>query len=209
MPKKLVLVLAAGTIGLSGLAVSAPALAAGAHSSHTRTATSADPAADALTTALAALVSNGTLTQAQADKVTTALKAAAPGRGGRGGDGREGKGDAGADLSAAATALGLSEADLRTALRSGKTLAQVAQAHNVTVDSLVQALVDAQTARIARDVAAGKLTQAQADKRLAGLSARITERVSGTRPEHADTPGGQGRGKDSTPAPTASPSPSS
>ncbi len=206
MPKKLVLVLAAGTIGLSGLAVSAPALAAGAHSSHTRTATSADPAADALTTALAALVSNGTLTQAQADKVTTALKAAAPGRGG---DGREGKGDAGADLSAAATALGLSEADLRTALRSGKTLAQVAQAHNVTVDSLVQALVDAQTARIARDVAAGKLTQAQADKRLAGLSARITERVSGTRPEHADTPGGQGRGKDSTPAPTASPSPSS
>ena len=49
----------------------------------------------------------------------------------------------GPKLDAAATYLGLTEAQLRTELRSGKTLAQIAKAHGKTAEGLVQALVDA------------------------------------------------------------------
>jgi len=46
-------------------------------------------------------------------------------------------------LDAAATYLGLTDAQLRTRLESGKSLADVAKAQNKSVDGLVQAIVDA------------------------------------------------------------------
>jgi polyhydroxyalkanoate synthesis regulator phasin len=87
------------------------------------------------------------------------------------------------DLSAAATYLGLSEDALRTQLESGKTLAQVAQAQSKSVDDLVTALTDAAKKKLDAAVAAGNLTQAQADQIAGDIKERITDLVNGTRPE--------------------------
>ena len=51
-------------------------------------------------------------------------------------------------LSVAATYIGISEADLRTALQSGKSLAQVAVDNGKTRDGLIAALTQAATTRI-------------------------------------------------------------
>ncbi len=86
-------------------------------------------------------------------------------------------------LDAAASYLGLSVDDLRTELDSGKTLAQVAQAHGKSVDGLVDALVADVKEHIDAAVAAGRLTQAKADEVLANIRDRVTARVNGERPE--------------------------
>lgn len=204
MRKSIVAVVTAGTLGVSGLFLAGPALAAvGA----TSAATTAAAPSDRIKEALAGLVTDKTLTQAQADKVASTLQAADLGRGGPGGHGG-GPGGPGADLSAAATALGLSEADLRTALESGKTLAQVAKDKSVSVDALVSALVTAEKERIAKAVTDGKLTQAQADTQLADLTKRVTERVNRTRPT-GDRGKHGGPGQQSTPSTSPTPSASS
>jgi polyhydroxyalkanoate synthesis regulator phasin len=85
-------------------------------------------------------------------------------------------------LDAAASYLGLTEAQLRTQLESGKSLADVAKAQGKTVDGLVQALVDAAKKRIDAAVTAGRLTQTQADSILADLKSRVTDSVNGAAP---------------------------
>lgn len=67
-------------------------------------------------------------------------------------------------LDAAASYLGLTEAQLKTQVSSGKTLAQVAKAQNKSVDGLVDALVKDANAKIDQAVKDGKLTQAQANE---------------------------------------------
>jgi hypothetical protein len=91
------------------------------------------------------------------------------------------------NFDAAATYLGLTEAELREQLESGQTLAEIAETEGKTVDGLEQALVDAAEEDIAAAVEAGRLTQAQADEILAGLPDRIDDVVNGTFP-----PGGPG-----------------
>jgi hypothetical protein len=85
-------------------------------------------------------------------------------------------------LDAAAGYLGVTEDQLRTELQGGKTLAQVAQAHGKTAAGLVEALVAAAKQHLDADVAAGRLTQAQADQMLSGLRDRITGIVNGRFP---------------------------
>ena len=101
-----------------------------------------------------------------------------------------GHGIRGHGLDAAATALKMTEAELRTALAGGKTLAQVAQDKGVSVDTLVAAMVKAEKARIEQAVTDKRLTRGEADVRLADLTARVTERVNSTRPgrPHLDRP---------------------
>jgi len=95
------------------------------------------------------------------------------------------------DLSVAATYLGLSDTELQTKLRSGKTLAQIANAiDGKSASGLIDVLVAAANTNIAADVSSGRLTQSQADDILAGLKQHITARVNSTGP-----PGGpHGRG---------------
>ncbi|MFW3171005.1 hypothetical protein [Geodermatophilus sp. CPCC 206100] len=166
MRKKLVIAATAGALTLTGLAVAVPALA------------DADPAEgtsssrlDRIRDALSGLVGNGSITQEQADEVAGTLAAAdLSGHGGHGG---------GRGLAVAGEALGMSEDDLRSALQAdGATLASVAEDQGVAVDTLVQALVTAQRERIAAAVTDGRITQEQADERLADLEQRVTERVS-------------------------------
>jgi hypothetical protein len=86
-------------------------------------------------------------------------------------------------LDAAASYLGVSEDQLRTELESGKTLAQVAQAHGKSVDGLVDALVAEAKQHVDAAVAAGRLTQAEADQLLNGLRDRITSLVNSRVPD--------------------------
>ena len=85
------------------------------------------------------------------------------------------------ELDAAASYLGLTEAQLETQLESGKSLAQVAKDRGKSVDGLIQALVDQARKRLDAAVAAGRLTKAQERQILVGLKQRITDLVNGIR----------------------------
>jgi len=78
----------------------------------------------------------------------------------------------------AASYLGLTEAQLRTQLESSKTLAAVAKAQGKSVDGLVQAIVDAAKKKVEAAVAAGRLTQTQADSILSGLKSHVSDFVN-------------------------------
>jgi hypothetical protein len=135
---------------------------------------------DALKKALAnrvdAAVAAGELTQAQGDDLKARIAADEFPLFFAGGHHR-GLGH-GPDLATSATYLGLSEAELRSQLESGKTLAQIAGDQGKSVDGLIQALVDAKTAELEAAVAAGRLTEAQKQAILADLKERITDRVN-------------------------------
>lgn len=149
-----------------------------------------------VTDALKPLVDNGTITQAQADAAAKALAAAAPrgghGPGGPGGPAGFGGGphELGDDLSIAAKAIGISDADLKTALQSGQSLAAVAKAHNVDPQKVIDALVADEDAELADQVKNGQLTQAQADQIKPNIAQRVTDRVNNAGGPHGG-PGGR------------------
>src|SRR6185295_15246663 len=95
------------------------------------------------------LIDNGTITQAQADAVISALEAARPvdGRG----HGRHG----GPGLDAAASALGVSTDELRQSLDGGSTIAEVAQSKGVDVQTVIDAMVADLQAHLDTEVAGG------------------------------------------------------
>jgi hypothetical protein len=202
--------LAAALVTGGGAALVVPNVAQADDTSTSSTAT--DRAAARLTaikSALKGLVSDGTITQSQADKVAATLSTAE--LGGFGGHGR-----GGGRVSAEATAkvIGITVDQLRTAREAGQTLTQIAAAHGVSKDKLIAGLVAAAKSELAADVKAGRLTQAQADQLSATLTARITERVDqvgrgpgGGHRDGAGAPGSTGApgGTDGSTA-TASPS---
>ena len=85
-------------------------------------------------------------------------------------------------LSTAASYLGLSEAELRSQLAQGKTLAQIAKDRGKSVDGLVDALLKAADTKIDAAVKAGQLTQSQAEELKSGLRERVTDLVNGRFP---------------------------
>jgi hypothetical protein len=85
---------------------------------------------------------------------------------------------------AAAKYLGLTEAQLRAQLRSGKTLAQVATAQGKSVDGLKAAILADAKSRLDQAVSAGKLTAAQAKTILAALTSHVDRLVNRTGPPH-------------------------
>jgi hypothetical protein len=88
--------------------------------------------------------------------------------------------------SAIRTYLGLPQGQLRSELRAGKTLAQIADATSgKSAAGLVAAIVTARHKQLAAMVAAGKLTKAQLDSRSATLTGRVTHRVNSPRRRHA------------------------
>ncbi|MFC4639338.1 hypothetical protein [Deinococcus hohokamensis] len=95
--------------------------------------------------------------------------------GGRGGFGQERGGSAGPAIAAAvAKALGLTEQALLEQLRTGQTVAQLAQSRGVSTAALRTAALAALKQALADDVKAGRLTQAQADQALAQAQADTT-----------------------------------
>lgn len=150
---------------------------------------------DALKNRIDEAVKAGRLTEEQGDALKKRIDSSdAPflfaGFGGRGfglggpGDRGFGRGFGGPhlsglhDISAAASYLGMTEAELRAELGDGKSLAEVAKAKGKSVSGLVQALVADAQKQLADAVADGRLTQTQADEIEKGLEARITEHVN-------------------------------
>ena len=82
-------------------------------------------------------------------------------------------------LDAAASYLGMTEAELRTQLAGGKTLAEVAKAKGKSVDGLVSALVADEKKELDAAVADGRLTQKQEDMILESAEQRATDLVNG------------------------------
>jgi predicted XRE-type DNA-binding protein len=93
-------------------------------------------------------------------------------------------------LDAAAAYLGLTEDALHTQLESGKTLAQVAQAQGKSVAGLKDAIVADAKSHLDDEVAAGRLTQAQASQLLDELKSHVDDLVNGTLPMRPGGPGG-------------------
>ncbi len=83
-------------------------------------------------------------------------------------------------IRAAATYIGVTPAELRTARQSGQSLAQLATAKGKTVQGLTDALVGVATARIDKAAAAGVITAAQATTLKANLPARVTALINAT-----------------------------
>ena len=142
-----------------------------------------------------ALLAEGKITKEQADQLKERITSGElPGFGfGIGMHGFGGHGDGhlfGGGLDAAADYLGLTEAELRTKLADGKSLAEIAKAEGKSVDGLKQALVAAAKKRLDAAVADGKLTEAQAKELLARYTERVDDLVQGT----FDGPGGHGFG---------------
>ena len=106
------------------------------------------------------------------------------------GDGRGGK--MGAHLEAAATALGMTSDELKTALADGSSLADVAASKNVAVQKVIDAIVADEKAEIAQAVTDGKLTQAQADALQAKVVEHVTAIVNGEHPAPLFGRGGHG-----------------
>jgi hypothetical protein len=132
---------------------------------------------DAAKDTVAKGLSEGQMTQSQADEANGRIDTWQPGQGGPwgmpfgghdrgwGGMGHHGFGFEGqAILDAAAKTLGMTTADLTTELQSGKTLADIAAEKKVDVAALKQAMIDAAKAQVDQAVTDGKLTQAQADQ---------------------------------------------
>lgn len=136
-------------------------------------------------------VADGALTEEQAKRLKERLESGdlGPGFGGPGfghrGFGHPGFGHHGfGGLDAAATYLGLTDAELRAALMEGKSLADVAKEQGKSVDGLKAAISKAHEERLAEAVKDGRLTQAQADSladRLDEVVDDLVERTPGER----------------------------
>ncbi|MDQ0871767.1 putative transcriptional regulator [Paenibacillus sp. V4I3] len=153
------------------------------------------------TASITADVTAGKITQLQADNVLKGLTDQLTKRieangfkggflGGEGGRGGMGKGHGGNLVEQTATILSVEQSVVQDALKAGKTLSAFAVEKGLTEADYVVKLVAAETTAINAEVTAGKITQAQADQMLSGLSDRLTKQVQSTRPEG----GREGRG---------------
>ena len=123
------------------------------------------------------------------DMVNGVRPAGTPGEMGDHGKGHGPRGGAIAS-DAVAKALGLTADELRTELQSGKSLADVAKAKGVDVAAVKAAITADVKAHLDEEVASGEHTQADADAKLAELTARLDDIVNGVRP--AGMPGEMG-----------------
>ena len=105
-------------------------------------------------------------------------------------------------MSVAATTLGMSDADLRTVMQGGKTLAQIATDKGVSVDTLVTAMVNDVKAKVTAGLANGTVTQAKADAELAEEPAETTTKVNNTFTPGKAAHGGRNHGGKSAAATT-------
>lgn len=149
------------------------------------------------------LVDDGTLTQAQLDSVIDTLVAAGPMGGDHGG--RGGHGGRGPGLEVVASTLGMTAEEVREAISNGQTLAQLAEANGSSGEALIDAILAEMTTHLDEKVAAGDLTQEEADAKLAEAATRVTEFVNNTGEAGpmGGGPGGRGHhGDDADDAPT-------
>jgi polyhydroxyalkanoate synthesis regulator phasin len=143
---------------------------------------------------LAPLVENGTITQAQADAIAEHFADRFAERRAQREEYREQRQAFHEELLGL---LDMTAAELRTAASEGMTLAQVAEQQGVPVDDVIALLVSQAEERIADAVADGRLTQEEADEKLADVTGNITDKVNngpGFGRGHRHGPDGEGTG---------------
>jgi uncharacterized protein (DUF433 family) len=152
-------------------------------------------------------VDNGRLTQEDADAKIAQMEAdilerlesgepvgpLGPGGFDMPGGPRGGKFLGGAPFDALAEALGMTVDDLRQALADGQTIADLAAAKGVALEDVAGALVAAQAERLQQAVDNGRLTQEDADAKIAQMEANILEHLESGEPIGPLGPGGPGR----------------
>lgn len=170
--------------GLAVAAVNPIQLVSAKSSPETSAATTTASAAAArrsgklLDRALASVVAKGTITKDQAAAVKSAIQRTA----------KEYRAEHKTRrqmrrrnvVQTSAKAIGITPKDLVAGVKSGKSIAQVAQANGVEPQTVIQALVTAGNARTDAAVKAGKLTAARAAKikeRLPDLADRVVNRL--------------------------------
>jgi uncharacterized protein (DUF433 family) len=82
-------------------------------------------------------------------------------------------------IEVAAETIGIEPSELLAELRDGSTIAEVAEAHGVDPQAVIDAIVAEQRERLDRAVEDGLLTQDEADERAADLEERATDLVNG------------------------------
>ena len=135
-------------------------------------------------TELQNLVDDGTITAAQADAVAADLASSLPDRGpGRPGGPGWGHRHPGFDGEVLAGLLGIDVETLRSDLRDGKTVAEIAGEQGVDVQTVIDSLVAEAKSHLDLSVENGRLTQEEADAKLAEVTQRITDFVNNGLPE--------------------------
>lgn len=164
------------------------------------------PAGGGMQQALDDLVKDGTITQDQANKIKDKFQSLRPG--GPGGPGRFGPGGGmfgpgmfGQGLDTIASSIGITADQLKTELQSGKSIAEVAQAHGVDPQKVINDLVAAATKRIDDAVAAGKIPADRATEIKNRLTDMITKLVNDHHQGHPSTNDQGGQGGPSTTKP--------
>jgi hypothetical protein len=182
-----ILVLALGAAALSQVNTGAPESA-----TTTTHATDASGSSDRgagsqrvnrLRESLEDLVTDGTLTAAQADTVAEHLAEVATGRG----NDPTGHGDLGIDLDVAAEAIGIEPSALTDAIDNGQTIAEVADANGTDAEAVIDALVAAEQDELDELVADGSITAEVAAERAATALDRITDVVNGAIDPRSDS----------------------
>lgn len=150
------------------------------------------------TTHLSQAVTDGKITQAQADQRLADLKANLPDQlsqvppadGGHGGFGHGDRMGGPASPTVIAQALRITEDELRTAFQDGKSVADVAKEKNIALDTVINAIVADATTHLNQEVTDGKITQAEADQRLADLKTNLPDMLSQVPPARPEGMGG-------------------
>ena len=143
-----------------------------------------DALVDDLATHLEERVAAGTFTQEEADAMIAAGELRftdrlddVPAFGGKGDPGEGGR--PGKRLSDAVLGLlGVDAETLRSEFAAGNSIADVATANGVDVQTVIDTMVGEAEAHLAEKVADGSLTQEEADAKLAEVSTRVAERVN-------------------------------
>ncbi len=176
--KRLAVGAATATLGMVlGATVLSPVVATAQESTTTTTTDGAAGTSrvDRIRAALEDLVTDGTITSAQADSVAEHLAETLQG------PGRHfiGRGRVGASLDTAAETIGIERSVLVDALRDGQSIADVATANGTDPQAVIDALVAAHQAKLDELVADGSLTAERAAERAEGAVERITALVNG------------------------------
>ena len=149
---------------------------------------------------LASLVTKGTITQAQSDAITAALKAAIPAPSAMK-PGKDGMalGGFGANTAArqaiVSSFIGKTAAEIETARKAGKSLATIATDAGKTAADLIAALVKYDNAQIDAAVTAGTLTAADATTIKANVSTKVTKEVNNVGGPKGAKEGREGKGR--------------
>jgi hypothetical protein len=154
-------------------------------------------ATKAAASTIAAALTAGDISQAQADRLTARLAAiqlgGCPKFAGRIGQANPVAGVVKDGVEGVAKALGLTPAELRAELKSGKDLKQIATEKGVPYATVTTAALAPIKAKLDAAVAAGTIKQAREDKILARLAANLADgrlRRGGPAPAGSAAPGG-------------------